>query len=224
MRKVLVAFAYVALFSGAAVAADLPVKATPHVLPAYNWTGFYIGAQAGYGWTTQSMSATDRAAITATYGAVPSPKGFIGGVRAGYDWQLPNRLVVGLGLEANGLGIDAFNSTTGLAGTTLKSTIDWDVALYGRVGYAFDRFLPYVLAGAAWDHNKVSGNNGFIGSFTVSNWHSGWTVGAGVEAVLVEHWTGRVQFRYVDSDTRTYLNRQISGTGADIDIGVSYRF
>jgi opacity protein-like surface antigen len=187
MRKVLVACACIALISDTAVAADLPVKATPYVAPAYNWTGFYIGAQAGYGWTTQSMSATDRAAIIATYGAVPSPKGFIGGLHAGYDWQLPSRFVIGLGLEANGFGIDAFNSTTGLAGTSLKSTIDWDVALYGRVGYAFDRFLPYVLVGAAWDHNKVSGNNGFIGSFAVNNWHSGWTVGAGVEAVLVEH-------------------------------------
>ena len=56
--------------------------------PAYNWTGFSVGAQTGYGWTTQDMSAADRAAITATYGAVPSPKGFIGGVRASYDWQL----------------------------------------------------------------------------------------------------------------------------------------
>lgn len=42
--------------------------------------------------------------------------------------------------------------------------------------------------------------------------------------VLVDHWTGRVQFRYVDSDTRTYLNRQISGTSSDIGVDVSYRF
>jgi opacity protein-like surface antigen len=212
------------IFSAPALAADMPVKAQP-MAPVYSWTGFYVGGHAGYAWTTQNMSATDRAAITATYGAVPSPKGFVGGLHAGYDYQLANRVVVGLGLEVNGFGVDAVNNTTGIApGSSLKSTIDWDFTVFGRVGYAFDRFLPYVLLGGAWDHNKTNGFNGFIGPFSVNVWHTGWTVGAGVEMPIANHWTGRVQYRFVDSDTQTYLNRQISGTGSIIDVGISYRF
>ena len=139
--------------------------------------------------------------------------------------QLANRIVLGLGFEVNGFGIDALHDTTGIAGaSSLKSTIDWDFTVFGHLGYAFDRFLPYVLLGGAWDHNRVNGFNGFIGAFSVNNWHTGWTVGAGVEMPIASPWTGRVQYRFVDSDTQTYLNRQISGTGSLVDVGISYRF
>jgi outer membrane immunogenic protein len=224
MRSVVAALVGAFFVSTSALAADFPVKAAPYS-PAYNWTGYYIGGHAGYGWSTPNMSAADRAAITATYGAVPEPKGVFGGVHAGYDYQFANRVVLGVEVEVNGFGVDAFNATTGIAGaSSLKSTFDWDMAAYARLGYAFDRFLPYVLFGGDIDHNKVVGNNTFIGPFSVSNWHSGWTTGFGVEMMLAQHWSGRVQYRYISSDTQTYINRQISGTASLIDAGISYRF
>jgi opacity protein-like surface antigen len=224
MRNFCSALVGAVIFSAPALAADMPVKAQP-IAPVYSWTGFYVGGHAGYAWTTQRMSATDRAAITATYGAVPSPKGFVGGLHAGYDYQLANRVVVGIGLEVNGFGVDAVNNTTGIApGSSLKSTVDWDFTVFGRVGYTFDGFLPYVLFGGAWDHNKVNGFNGFIGPLSVNVWHTGWTAGVVVEMPTASHWIERVQYRFVDSDTQTYLNRQISRTGSNVDAGVSYRF
>jgi outer membrane immunogenic protein len=55
MRKFLFnSIVLVGLLTGPAMAADLPVKApiyeTPVVAPVYNWAGFYVGGNAGYGW------------------------------------------------------------------------------------------------------------------------------------------------------------------------------
>lgn len=227
MYKVIAACAFALFVPCAAIAADLPVKAVapPPVVPVvYDWTGFYVGGHLGYAWTTQSMSATDNAAVTAVYGGVPTAKGISGGLHAGYDYQFPNRIVIGLALEVNGLGIKSVTDSTGLAGTNLESTIDWEIATYGRLGYAFDRVMPYALFGVSWNHDKVTGNNGFIGSFSADNWHTGWTAGAGVEYLLAQHWSAYVYYRYVDSNTQTYLNRAVSGTGSIVAGGVSYRF
>lgn len=50
------------LFSGAAIAADIPQPApvyrAPVVAPVYNWTGFYLGGNAGYGWARASGDLT----------------------------------------------------------------------------------------------------------------------------------------------------------------------
>ena len=75
-----------------AFAADMPVKAPPVVATVFSWTGFYVGGHAGYAWGEANASAADTAALTATYGGVPHPKGFYGGVHGGYNVQLPNRV------------------------------------------------------------------------------------------------------------------------------------
>ena len=208
------------------VAADMPVKAAkPVFAPMVTWTGFYVGGHIGYGSSRADLSAADSAAITATYGAVPAPDGFVGGLHGGYDYQMANRIVLGVGVEINGFGIDAFNDTTGIApGSSLKSALNWEIAVYGRAGYAFDRWMPYLLGGGSFVRQRVSGFNGFIGPFSVSNWHTGFTVGGGVEAIIVPGWSGRVQARYVDVSRETFLNRQIGGNAWLVDVGASRRF
>jgi opacity protein-like surface antigen len=81
------------LLSGTAFAADLPLKALPPLPPAFSWTGFYVGAHAGYGWSdadvTLASVATPPSQFTgifadASANATPSilnthPGGFIGG-------------------------------------------------------------------------------------------------------------------------------------------------
>ena len=81
----------------AASAADLPArpyaKAPAAVMsPAYNWSGFYIGAMGGYGWGTDAGS------------------GGFGGGTVGYNWQLPgSQFVFGVEVDAAGASIkDSF--------------------------------------------------------------------------------------------------------------------
>ena len=64
MKKVLLgALGLLAIAAGPAMAADLPAKVytkAPAVvpIPIYNWGGFYIGANAGYGWSRRCIDVT----------------------------------------------------------------------------------------------------------------------------------------------------------------------
>ena len=63
-----------------------------------------------------------------------------------------------------------------------------------RLGYAADRFLPYVTGGAAFGNIQAS-TPGFAGSSTTN---LGWTVGAGIEFALAGNWTAKAEYLYVD--------------------------
>jgi outer membrane immunogenic protein len=64
----------------------------------------------------------------------------------------------------------------------------------GRLGYAADRFMPYVTGGAAFGDIRAS-TPGF--SQASAN-NAGWTLGGGLEAALVGNWTAKVEYLYVD--------------------------
>ena len=72
------------LFGASALASDLPTKApaykTPIAAPPYNWSGFYVGANFGAGWTTGSLNIPGNN----FYGGTTE---FIGGLQAGYNFQ-----------------------------------------------------------------------------------------------------------------------------------------
>jgi opacity protein-like surface antigen len=77
----LVGIAAAGLLSGSALASDLPVKApvytAPIAPPPYNWSGLYVGANFGGGWSNGSLNIPGNN----LYGGLSE---FIGGVQAGY--------------------------------------------------------------------------------------------------------------------------------------------
>ena len=77
-----------------ALAADMPLKA-PHLRPAFDWSGFYIGGHTGYGRGTSSAVLSDPLSVSTN--SVVS--GVIGGVQGGYNVRLPSGLL--LGVEAD---------------------------------------------------------------------------------------------------------------------------
>jgi opacity protein-like surface antigen len=83
------------LLSGSALASDLPVKApvytSPIAPPPYNWSGLYVGANFGGGWSNGSLNIPGNN----LYGGLSE---FIGGVQAGYNFQAGHFLI---GLEGN---------------------------------------------------------------------------------------------------------------------------
>jgi outer membrane immunogenic protein len=227
-KRLLMMVGLASMWHGGAIAADVPPRVytkAPVLDPVYSWTGFYLGAHAGYIAASANASATDTAAIAATYGRMPRPQGGFAGLHGGYNFQLPGKVVVGIEASVDGLGVDGLKDTLGIApGSSLKVTTDWVGAVVGRLGYAVDRWLPYVFAGGTFAHDKESGFNPFIGAFALANTHAGLTAGAGVEYAFADRWSARLQYRYVDVDRQPYNRVQVGGTASGIDLGASYRF
>src|SRR5262245_32622239 len=79
-----------------ASAADLPRKApayTPPPPPVYSWTGFYVGGNIGYGWGNGDTDFIPLPTAAGFVNLAPTtlstdPKGVIGGIQVGYNWQV----------------------------------------------------------------------------------------------------------------------------------------
>lgn len=175
------------LAAPAARAADLSVaplyKAPPVVAtPAYNWSGFYLGANAGGGWSTSHWDST---------GSFNGSGGVAGGT-VGLNWQTGHAV---FGIEGDIDWANVKGTTTPatcLAGCTTQN--DWLATARGRAGYAFDRFLPFVTGGLAVGDIKAS-TPGFPGA---SQTNAGWTVGGGLEFALTNNWTAKAEYLHVD--------------------------
>jgi outer membrane immunogenic protein len=169
-------------------AADLSLaplyKAPPaQVTQAYNWTGFYFGANGGGGWGHSFWSAQPT--------GVGLSGGQVGGT-AGYNWQI-GRAVLGIegDIDWSGLQGTGTSAACPLGCTTSDS---WLSTVRGRVGYAFDRFLPYVTGGLAVGDIHAA-TPGLVGG-TSSN--AGWTIGAGLEVALPGNWSAKAEYLHVD--------------------------
>ena len=187
--------------AGFAAAADMrmPVKAPPPAVAVYNWTGFYIGGNAGYSWgeasTDGSLTGTQNVSVFRTAGpdllssvtTVVGPigynvgrtnvDGFVGGGQLGYNWQVDRSWV--LGIEADFQGSTAQGSATGCsvatcaAGSaflTVEQKLEWFGTLRGRVGWLVtDRVMLYGTGGLAYGHLKTNFAAGINGIGTAAS-------------------------------------------------------
>lgn len=231
MRALLTMVAATLVAMSAARAADLPLKAPP--LPApYNWTGLYVGISAGGGWGT-SHHAT--AGLPDFSGNFDVSGGLIGGT-IGYNWQL-GQAVLGVegdasyaGLKGSTLGIGPLFCPDGSAASDCTTKLRGMETLRLRLGYAWDRWMPFVTGGLALGQIYGASDPGSVnyGSTT----RAGWTVGGGVEAAFAPHWTAKVEYLYADFGTADSLF--IRNPGAfpfDVSlktnivrVGVNYKF
>src|SRR6202158_505766 len=186
-----------------AIAADLPtslpIKA-PVRAAIYDWTGFYVGGQVGYG---QGDLGPGTNPIPEQAVFFPhSLTGLIGGVQAGYYLQWPNRVVLGVEVDA------LFTSPRDLPKldpAPFNSTLKYAATARGRIGFAFGTILPYVTGGLAWGQTRVN-INATDGSLLSSRLlpHVGWTGGLGIEKAVGGNWTAKIEYDYIDLARRTY--------------------
>lgn len=238
VMKALAIAATLLVASGSAFAADLPpapapvLKAVAYV-PAFSWTGLYLGGQVGYGWADaeSSLSIPGSPDYATSSG---SPNGVFGGGFVGYNYQFASNLVVGIEADVNGGSLDSTNSVTfygvEIAEVSAKHELEWFGSVRARVGYAFDRFLPFVTAGYAFGSVQTSymaSNERVSPSENVS----GWTVGGGLEYAFTDNILARIEYRYTDyGDVSSYLPYYYSltvdhaYTTNDVRLGVSYKF
>jgi outer membrane immunogenic protein len=197
MKKfLLTGVALAALACGPALAADLParrgmpVKAPEPVSYGYNWSGFYIGAHAGGGWSDKCFT------FAGTSDGCHDGDGWLGGGQVGFNMQSGQFV---FGVEFSGSWADIGGSHAGplAPGGTYTSDVNTILLLTGRVGMTFDRLLLYVNGGGAWARDEFSYVVPGISSTTKQN-RTGWTVGAGAEYGLSPNWSIAVQYNYVD--------------------------
>ncbi len=217
MKRFVLAAAAVALSIGAANAADMrgpamPAKAPAYVAPIYNWTGFYAGLNGGGGWGHASVSGP-----LSTGGDFNTSGGLIGGT-LGYNYQVGQAV---FGLEGDIDWANIKGSATCAAGVTCEAKNTWLGTARGRIGYAFDRFMPYVTGGLAVGDVKTEATG--LGSASTTK--AGWTLGGGVEAAIAGPWTVKAEYLYVD------LKNASAPAGSSTDFrtnvvrgGINYRF
>ena len=216
----MVALAAVSML-GAASAADLPrpmpAKAPAYVPPAgYNWTGFYAGINGGGGWGTSEWSGPG-----GNTGNFDISGGLVGGT-VGYNWQM-GQAVFGLEGDLDWSNIRG-STNAAVCGTSCETRNNWLGTVRGRIGYAFDRFMPYVTGGLAVGDIKAD----LAGAGSTTTTKAGWTVGAGLEAAIAGPWTAKVEYLYTDLGKGSC---DVCTGGADVNFrsnivraGINYRF
>ncbi|MCP8940099.1 porin family protein [Alsobacter sp. SYSU M60028] len=236
MRRILLA-SVMSLAALPAFAADLPVRTAPVApapvyAPLYNWTGFYIGANAGYAWGNSDVVDL---ALGTKYSL--DPGGFTAGLQAGYNYQV-NQFV--LGVEADANWIDASDSYSD-GFVYASSKVSWLSTIRARVGYAFNNVLIYATGGIAFGEAKATWYDGGAISIRDSDTRTGWALGAGVEYAFNRNWTAKLEYLYYDlGDSSFYGSAPVVGpallpvgttTGAKADwsgnivrAGINYKF
>lgn len=247
----------VVAFTQFALAADLPRKApayTPPPPPVYSWTGFYVGGHFGYGWGSDPIIFTPdlNYAPAMAAGIIPSsladnPKGVLGGIQYGTNWQF-NRVVLGLESDFSFSDIKAsqtlVTTVTPTAATNFgEQKLTWFSTTRGRAGFTIaDNLLLYGTGGLA--AGRASASSLFTasgcagvglcpaGTETKSLW--GWTAGGGLE-YGVGHWSVKIEYLHYDLGHLNYSMIDPTLPGAFIEAstkfsgdiirgGVNYRF
>ncbi len=228
MKQILLAASLVLAAATAGNAED----AIHQGVPAYAWSGLFVGAQVGFVSGRSSYVEPEYPG----YGIDFDPDGFVGGVYAGYSRQLENNLVLGGEVDiyvGRVKGDDMFHQPDGTQYSDAIGSARLTAAgsVRARLGYGAGRFMPYVTGGLAVGHFKYRVDVPSIGDgFAVSKTFTSWTVGAGLEYALTENLVGRAEYRYTDFGSNTLVDPPAWATTtvkfktSDIRLGIAYKF
>jgi len=238
MKKVLLVTASLVAIGAAApaVAADLAArpytKAPPMVATIYDWSGFYIGVNGGWGSSHNTWTNTSVFGFGVGEGSHDATGGTVGG-QIGYRWQAGNWV---FGLEGQGNWADFSGSNISLVapGVSNRSKIDAFGLLTGQVGYAWNNVLLYVKGGAAVTDSKYEGSILGVTFDSVEKTRWGGTVGAGLEFAFAPGWSAGVEYNhlFLDTESHTFTNPVLGVTRIDdikqdadlVTVRVNYKF
>ncbi|KAA0972291.1 porin family protein [Aureimonas fodinaquatilis] len=225
LALLLAATAFVTPALAADVIYDEPIAAPVAFDSAYTWTGFFAGGQAGAAFNRDSglFSSTG----SSFQGGTNNETGFVGGVHAGYDYQINNFIV---GAVADISYVDATsNATYSQFGQTFgsKQDIDFLGTVRAKAGVAADRIAVYATGGLAY----ASVSNDLIGSGTVTSGGTaynvsleddtdefGYAVGAGVDYLVTQNVSVGLEYLFTDlGSSKTKINYTPVGSTVPTD-------
>ena len=194
--------------SAVANAAEMPVKAPAAQQPApppFSWTGFYIGAEFGWGESrTESIRNVGNTTFPVGFTQTIEHNGVLAGGEVGANYQI-NQFVIGVEGDWQGAGISGTNNVASplVAGrfTEEAREVNWVATVTGRAGVAWDRWLLYAKGGAAWRRVNQSASNTTISGAGVTlasesvfaDTQSGYVVGGGLEWAFSEQVSVKVE-------------------------------
>lgn len=232
MRRITFAALAATMFSAGAIESVSAQDLLYSRQPVAYWSGFYLGANVGYGWATGSASVTDITAGTSGSGSI-SINGVLGGVQAGYNRQIGNFV---LGLETD-IQVSGQQKTDTLivGATTLSYTAKqtWLGTTRVRVGVlASNNILIYGTGGVTYGDYKLSGNatGAVVGSADLSWTKVGWVIGGGWETFVANALSVRLEYLYARtdwSDTKVIGADTFTGnlkwTNNIVRLGINYK-
>ncbi len=187
---------------GAAAAADMAVKAPAMPVPVANWTGFYIGIDAGGARHNFSLTENDEGGAVSN-----SASGFVGGGHIGYNWQSKYWL---FGLEADGMWTSLNRTFTSgdvglIPSSATQSGVTWIATGRAREGIALDDTLLYLTGGVAlagvnngWGDGYNGLPHGVCCNIQTSETRVGWVAGVGAEHMFTQSLSIRSEILYYD--------------------------
>jgi outer membrane immunogenic protein len=215
----------------------MALKAAPMApIPViYSWSGFYIGANGGWG---QSHNCWDYVPVVGAVfgeGCADRSGGLIGG-QIGYRWQASQWV---FGLEAQGDWADLHSSRVSIINPAFSTAVKTDgIGLFtGQIGYAWDAALLYVKGGAAVTSNRydIFTTLGGVGVASASSTRWGAAVGVGLEYGFAPNWSLGVEYDHLflgdANNSFSVVNPIVAGAAnrisQDVDmvtLRINYRF
>jgi len=189
-------------------AADMALKAPPPVpVPVYSWTGCYVGGNIGGGWDNISTERTGQVGIAfpAQYFGSDSGSAFVGGAQVGCDYQVRS-WVLGIQGQGDWGKINSSHVIPPYPTYSYNTTMNDFATLTGRVGYTVvSQTLLYVKAGVVCksDHLDVTIPAIPFLSATADVNITGWTVGGGLEWMILPYLSFFVEYSFMDFGTQS---------------------
>ncbi len=173
-----------------------------------DWTGPYIGAHGGGGFADSEWDVEAPGAFWAA--GLPGsdftfdPDGIVGGGQVGYMHQ-SGRFVFGADLSISGADLEDGRGSPLFAPDSFKIEIDFLLLLQARLGWAQDNWLVYLQGGYAGASSQAEAST-LAGPFRTdtSEWHDGWTIGAGGQIMLTGAISIGAEYNYVDLGSESY--------------------
>jgi outer membrane immunogenic protein len=208
----------------------MPVKApAPVVVPAFTWSGCYIGAHVGGGWGSKRWTHPTNGTLWGDFDA----DGWLAGGQIGCDFQT-GQFVFGIEGTGSWTDIDGSGPYAIVSDIFTNSELNWLATVTGRIGFAVDRVLFYVKGGGAWAGEKHSWSGDFV-TTEASETRFGWLIGGGLEYAFAGNWSGKIEYNYIgfgsDNVTHTEIGNptnvfdtRIKQNLSVIKVGLNYRF
>lgn len=248
MRKL---YALLAVGVGVVGLTQTALAAPPPVV-AYRWTGLYVGAHVGAGWSqTDTVNVNGNAAFPAGTTSSSDQTGILGGLQLGYNWQFAPNWLIGLEGDYSWSGVSGDHSelspvTPATRVANSHTDIPWMATVTGRFGYVMNNWLFYAKGGVVWARKEIdsltvnpAAGNLLLTSLPGDETRTGWTAGGGVEVGFADNWSFRVEYDYFDfgsldeSRNATYFNgatglpvliRNVDWHMSAVKAALNYRF